>query len=60
VATTLPAEEGFIPFAGYRTWYRVVEGYFDCLGEALLLGLDGTSAAALFTGLAPAGAAFPW
>jgi len=40
VATTPPAEEGFIPFAGYRTWYRVV-GEKEDQGKLPLLCLHG-------------------
>ena len=40
MATTLPVKEGFIPFAGYRTWYRVV-GEGEEGGKLPLLCLHG-------------------
>ena len=40
MATTLPVKEGFIPFAGYRTWYRVV-GEGEEPGKLPLLCLHG-------------------
>jgi L-proline amide hydrolase len=40
VAKSLPVKEGFIPFAGYRTWYRVV-GEGEDPGKLPLLCLHG-------------------
>ena len=40
MATTLPVKEGFIPFAGYRTWYRVV-GEKEAPGKLPLLCVHG-------------------
>src|SRR5437870_1752334 len=40
MTTMLPVKEGFIPFAGYRTWYRVV-GEGEVAGKLPLLCLLG-------------------
>jgi L-proline amide hydrolase len=40
MATTLPVTEGFIPFDGFRTWYRVV-GEGEDAGKLPLLCLHG-------------------
>ncbi len=40
MSTKIPSKEGFIPFRGYRTWYRIVGGS-DEAGKAPLLCLHG-------------------